>query len=123
MVALSHKAKQYGWFALKVFILSVAFIYIYRKVVLQDIASWGIMVDAVRTKSFGYLFLFLGITIANWFFEIKKWQTITTVIKKISFAEAAKQSLAALTVSLATPNRIGDYGAKFFILKNNTEKK
>ena len=123
MVALSHKAKQYGWFALKGFILSVAFIYIYRKVVLQDIASWGIMVDAVRTKSFGYLFLFLGITIANWFFEIKKWQTITTVIKKISFAEAAKQSLAALTVSLATPNRIGDYGAKVFYFEKQHRKK
>ncbi|MBW2936949.1 flippase-like domain-containing protein [Aureisphaera sp. CAU 1614] len=123
MVALSHKAKQYGWFALKVFILSVAFIYIYRKIVLQDSASWGIMFDAVKTKSFGYLFLFFGITIANWFFEIKKWQTITSVMKKISFFEASKQSLAALTVSLATPNRIGDYGAKVFYFEKQHRKK
>lgn len=123
MVALSHKAKQYGWFALKVFILSVAFAFIFRKIILQDSSSWGIMLGAIKAKSMGFIFLFLGFTTANWFFEIKKWQTITSVIKKISFSEAAKQSLAALTVSLATPNRIGDYGAKVFYFEIKHRKK
>ena len=52
------------------------------------------------------------LTFFNWFFEILKWQNLVSIIKKISFAEASKQSLAALTASLFTPNRIGDYAAK-----------
>jgi uncharacterized membrane protein YbhN (UPF0104 family) len=123
MVALSHKAKQYGWFALKVFILSVAFVFIYRKILLQDTSSWSIMLSAIKEKSIGFVCLFLGLTAANWFFEIKKWQTITSIIKKNSFSEATKQSLAALTVSLATPNRIGDYGAKVFYFEKQHRKK
>lgn len=123
MVALSHKAKQYGWFALKVFILSIAFIFIYRKILLHDSTTWGVMLDSIKEKSIGFIFLFLGLTVANWLFEIKKWQTITSVVKKISFFEATKQSLAALTVSLATPNRIGDYGAKVFYFEKQYRKK
>jgi len=57
--------------------------------------------------------LFLVIlSIFNWFFEILKWQNLVSFIKNISFFEALKQSLAALTASLFTPNRIGEYGAK-----------
>ncbi|WP_414652537.1 hypothetical protein [Gelidibacter sp.] len=44
--------------------------------------------------------------------EIRKWQTLVSSIFKISFNEAKSQSLGALTASLLTPNRIGDYGAK-----------
>ena len=123
MVALSHKAKQYGWFTLKVFILGVAFLFIYRKIISQEASSWNIILDTVSSKSTAYLLLFLGLTAANWFFEIKKWQTITSFIKKISFFEAARQSLAALTVSLTTPNRIGDYGAKVFYFEKQHRKK
>lgn len=123
MVALSHKAKQYGWFALKVFILSIAFLFIYRRILLHDSSSWVVMLGSVKEKSIGFIFLFLGFTLANWFFEIKKWQTITSVVKKISFLEATKQSLAALTVSLATPNRIGDYGAKVLYFEKQHRKK
>ncbi|MCB0457653.1 MAG: flippase-like domain-containing protein, partial [Flavobacteriaceae bacterium] len=53
----------------------------------------------------------------------KKWQTLTSVIKKISFYEAAQQTLAALTVSLVTPNRIGDYGAKAMYYNTEHRKK
>jgi hypothetical protein len=54
----------------------------------------------------------LFLTILNWFFEILKWKELVSTIKNISFFEATKQSLSALTASLFTPNRIGEYGAK-----------
>jgi hypothetical protein len=54
--------------------------------------------------------------------EILKWKTIITPVGKISFYEAFKQSLAALTTSLATPNRIGDYGAKAYFFQSEKRK-
>ncbi|GAA4294213.1 lysylphosphatidylglycerol synthase domain-containing protein [Aestuariibaculum suncheonense] len=54
----------------------------------------------------------LLLTIFNWFFEILKWQALVKPIKQIRFFETIEQCLGSLTVSLFTPNRIGEYGAK-----------
>jgi len=59
----------------------------------------------------------------NWVFEIVKWKTLVSFIKKISFLEALKQSLGSLTASLFTPNRIGEYGAKAFYFYKTDRKK
>ncbi|MEZ4858403.1 MAG: lysylphosphatidylglycerol synthase domain-containing protein [Flavobacteriaceae bacterium] len=117
-----NKAKQYGWFALKVFILALAFLFIYHKMATQKPLAWKGILDSFQLKNAGYFLLFMGFAIANWFFEIKKWQTMVSVLKKISFSEALTQSLAALTVSLATPFRIGDYGAKAFYFEMQQRK-
>tara|TARA_B100000780_G_scaffold138402_1_gene96801 strand:+ start:158 stop:505 length:348 start_codon:yes stop_codon:yes gene_type:complete len=43
-------------------------------------------------------------------------------VKKNSWLEATKQSLASLTLSLITPNRIGEYGAKALYYTNDKRK-
>ena len=57
------------------------------------------------------LFL-LAMTGLNWLIEILKWQRLAVLVQPTSFGQALKQSLSSLTVSLITPNRIGEYGAK-----------
>jgi hypothetical protein len=54
----------------------------------------------------------LVMTGLNWLLEILKWQRLAVLVQPISFGQAMKQSLSSLTVSLITPNRIGEYGAK-----------
>lgn len=54
----------------------------------------------------------LAMTGLNWLIEISKWQILANRIRRTSFLQALKQSLSSLTVSLITPNRIGEYGAK-----------
>jgi hypothetical protein len=77
--------------------------------------SFDVFVD-VLAKNYSFssntVILLLFLTIFNWFFEILKWQNLTSYVKNISFFEATKQSLAAHTASLFTANRIGEYGAK-----------
>ena len=67
--------------------------------------------------------LLLSMTALNWYTEVSKWQALTSRIMKISFWEALKQSLSSLTVSLVTPNRIGEYGAKamYFARENRAQ--
>jgi hypothetical protein len=62
------------------------------------------------------LFL-LAMTGLNWFIEVLKWQRLATLIQLTTFGQALKQSLSSLTVSLITPNRIGEYGAKALYFK------
>jgi uncharacterized membrane protein YbhN (UPF0104 family) len=68
------------------------------------------------------LILLLLFTDANWLLEILKWKTLATIEKKITFFEAFEQSLASLTASIITPNRIGEYGAKALFFESQKRK-
>lgn len=123
MVALPYKAKQYGWFALKVCILAVAFYFILQKLLVTE----GALVQEVfralsweRGLSVASFFFLAGL---NWYLEILKWKVLASTIKKITFWDALRQSLAALTVSLATPQRLGDYAAKALFYEPHCRKR
>jgi len=76
--------------------------YIFFLEQLETLKAWAPWVAA-------FLFLMTGL---NWLIEIFKWQLLARLIRPTSFGQAVKQSLSSLTVSLMTPNRIGEYGAK-----------
>jgi len=125
MITLSHKSKQYGLIALKVLILSLTFGYIYQKLNSDTSLNFGEFMNTIQVQNshlWVYWSLFLSLAAANWIFEIVKWKTVISGIQKLSFRLAARQSLAALTVSLATPNRIGDYGAKALFYPKEKQK-
>lgn len=69
---------------------------------LENLKTWAPLVV-------GFLLAMTGL---NWVIEILKWQKLARRIQPTSFRQALKQSLSSLTVSLITPNRIGEYGAK-----------
>ncbi|HET8803007.1 MAG TPA: hypothetical protein VFM72_00405, partial [Aequorivita sp.] len=126
MIAISHKAKQYLLVAAKVLVIAVTLGYIFYKISYNPSLNFAEFIDTLfaRASVSGYLFLlFSFLAAANWFFEILKWQTLVSVIEKINFSTALKQSLASLTVSLATPNRIGEYGAKALFFTTSKRKK
>ncbi len=75
-----------------------------------------------NSTTFLNLIFFLLLATINWFFEILKWKTIASHIQEISFLTAMKQSLTSLTVSLTTPNRIGEYGAKAYFFARDKRK-
>jgi len=112
---LSYKTKQIFFVLIKLSIVIGAFYYIYDKLTsnellkFDDFSHFLIKNDAFSTKNIVFL---LFLTIFNWFFEILKWQYLVNSVKKISFINSLKQSLASLTASLITPNRIGDYAVK-----------
>ncbi len=126
MIAIPHKTKQYLLVAAKVLVIAVTFGYIFYKISYNPSLRFADFKGTISAKASvsGYLFfLFLILATANWFFEILKWQSLVSVIEKIDFKTATKQSLASLTVSLATPNRIGEYGAKALFFPTSKRKK
>ena len=73
---------------------------------------WLERIEVLGPYGVSFMFFLVLFTLINWLFEILKWKSLINSISKISFIQAAKQSLASLTASLLTPNRIGEYGAK-----------
>jgi len=120
----SNKSKQYLLLALKVIILAVTFGYIYVKLTQDTSLAFNDFIENLSfdKRSVLFLILFIILTVGNWFFEILKWQTVTSTVAPISFKTALQQSLSALTVSLATPNRIGEYGAKIMYFAPDKRK-
>ncbi len=59
----------------------------------------------------------------NWLLEIKKWQYLASKTETINFYKAGFQSFISFSVSLLTPNRIGEYGAKVLFFETGKRKK
>ena len=124
--ALSYKTKQFFFLIIKLSIVAGASYFIYNKLANNESLDFVGFIQFLKendTFSLKNVCFLVLLTIFNWFFEILKWQHLVSFIKKISFYIALKQSLAAHTAALFTPNRIGDYGAKAIYYPKNSRKR
>jgi hypothetical protein len=125
-VSLSHKTKQFFWLILKIAIVFTCGFFIYWKLakneslVFSDFLSFCTKNNLFSAKNILFLSVF---SFFNWFFEIKKWQLLVNSYDKINIITATHQCLASLTVSLFTPNRLGEYVAKAMYFKKIDRKK
>ncbi len=123
---LTYKTKQFFVLLIKLSIIIGAGYFIYFKLVKTPTLSFPVFLNFIsKNNVFSYknLFLLISLTVCNWYFEILKWKHLITSIKPTSFKQATAQSLGALTASLFTPNRIGEYGAKALYFKPPFRKK
>ncbi len=123
MLALSHKSKQYGLIALKVLVLAATLIYIYLKLTGNDSISFSAFLESVPTDNLNWILLFLFMAAVNWFFEILKWKSLTSIITNLSLSEAIRQCLSALFAGIITPFKVGEYGAKSMYFPKSQRKK
>lgn len=124
MITISHKAKQFGVFTIKLLIVIGAFYFIYDQLVSNDKLDWSKFQTLVveKTSVFGILFI-LSFSVANRYLEILKWQNLVSFIKPITVCESTKQVLGALTAGIFTPNGLGEYAGKaLFFEKIKTKK-
>ena len=123
---MHYKTKQFFFFLIKLSIVVGAFYFIYNKTIHNEQISFKIFISKLENSIFNNpktILILLLFTFFNWFFEILKWKSLISFIKKTSFYEAFQQSLGSLTASLFTPNRIGEYGAKAIYYKKGNRKK
>ena len=125
MYSLPYKTKQFFLVLIKLSIVIGCFYFIYQRLTDNAEISFNVFIEyLIKNDIFTLktvLFL-LFLSISNWFFEILKWHLLVRTIKKISIKNALEQSLGALTASLFTPNRIGEYGAKAIYYNGNFRK-
>ena len=126
MYSLPYKTKQFFFVLIKLSIVVGAFYFIYQKLAnnnalsFSDFYSFLLKNNVFSLKNILFL---LFLSAFNWFFEILKWKILVSSIKKISLKHALKQSLGALTASIITPNRIGEYGAKAIYYTSKLRKR
>lgn len=102
-------------FLIKVVIIAGAYYVISDKLLNNDHFShflWSERIESLGSTGLSFLIFLLLLSFVNWVLEVKKWHSLVATIKSVSLKTSAEQSLASLTASLITPNRIGEYGAK-----------
>lgn len=126
MRRLPHKTKQFFFVLIKLSIVVSAFYFIYDKLTHNSALKFSDFIGFISTKgvfSAKNIILLTFLSGLNWFFEILKWKVLASSVDKINLKQATEQSLGALTASLFTPNRIGEYGAKALYFPSGKRKK
>ena len=65
----------------------------------------------------------IALVFINWGFEAKKWQVLLKTIQRITLFTAYKSVLSGVTLSLNTPNRIGEYGGRILYVQEGSSIK
>ncbi|MBZ9777373.1 flippase-like domain-containing protein [Psychroflexus sp. CAK8W] len=105
-----HKTKQFWSLAVKLLVVSLSFIVIFRAVYEVDNSQWQLIYDFSKFSSLLWVGFFLSLL--NWSLEGLKWRTLLSDFKVIKFSIAFSETLRAHAVSIITPNKIGEFGAK-----------
>jgi hypothetical protein len=123
---LPYKTNQFFFVLLKISLVVAAFYFIYHKLTTNnqlDFEVFSSFLSKNKIFSLKNIVLLIILSIFNWLLEILKWKELVSVFKNISFKDSLQQCLGSLTVSLFTPNRIGEYGAKALFYNSEFRKK
>jgi hypothetical protein len=69
------------------------------------------------------LWLVLFLLFVNWGLEARKWQILMGHIQPFSFFRAYKSVLSGCSVTMLTPNRIGEYGGRILYVEEGNRIK
>ena len=106
---------------IKLAIIAVSFWFIYKQIFVKE-QNVGIrrgLFDFINLPV-DYRLLAIAILLMplNWSLEAIKWKILIQRLEKISFFKSLKAIFSGVTVSVFTPNRIGEYGGRVFHLVN-----
>jgi hypothetical protein len=78
-------------------------------------------IDLIKQAPFGLqawkFWMVIALVFVNWGFEAKKWQVLLRTIQPVKFFTSYKSVLCGITLSLNTPNRIGEYGGRILFVE------
>lgn len=122
MINLST-SKRYGIWLLKLVVFLILLFLIYQQIGKQEEIDfiWTAFQQAFSWKNNVWLGLaILGMGI-QWSIEAWKWKYLIHKIEVLSFKNSLKAILCGITLSLFTPNRVGEFGGRILILQKTSK--
>lgn len=117
---LSAKVKKSLNIGLRIVVALLAFWFIYRQVFLSgDFTDFSQgFSDKLTSPGFRLMIaLVLILMPINWGIEAIKWQLLINHVEPVSYFNAFRSVLTGISMSLFTPNRIGEFFGRVFTLK------
>ena len=104
----------------QILFVAVSLWFIYRQVFAQEHFKEFAQRFGSQMQEPGFRRLLIAVILLmplNWGIETSKWRLLIAYIEKISFLQAFKSVLTGITMSLFTPNRVGEFFGRAFTLK------
>jgi hypothetical protein len=98
---------------IKIVVASGAFLFIAFKIADQIKKGQLFKLEDIQPVYLAFVFILL---FANWFIESLKWKYLVKPFQSISIEKSIHSVLIGLTVSLFTPNRIGEFAGRIINL-------
>lgn len=97
--------------------LSIA---IYKQIMQQPHVqtSWQAIVASFTGPQAWKFGAVIGLMLANWGIEARKWQLLVHHVQQLSIGEAFKAIFSGQALALNTPNRVGEYAGRIIYLKD-----
>jgi hypothetical protein len=105
--------------ATRLVITMLALTYIFYRIVKIPAGQADIFFETVLYNK-GVLYILTGLIllmVINWGIESVKWKLLISQTEEISIGQAYQAVLGGLAVSIFTPNRVGEFIGRVFILK------
>lgn len=95
---------------------------LYRQIMGQpDLPErWMEIRQSWQQGAFWLVFLLMFV---NWGIEARKWQLLVSPLEKLSFYTSFKSVLAGCSITMLTPNRIGEYGGRIIYVQEHNRLK
>ena len=106
-------------FLLKITIVGFALYFLYHQLTnKQAIEGFDIvLIKQTIAENQPLLVLIFLMMFLNWLIEAIKWKFLIAKIEKVSILTSLRAVFSGITVSVFTPNRIGEYGGRVFCLE------
>lgn len=117
---LNNKYVKFIGFTVKIACVAGAFWFIYRQIFYHkqgdDIKELFLQTFRI-TNDYGLLFLIFLLMFFNWSVEAIKWKYLIKKIEKISFFTGIEAVFSGITLSVFTPNRVGEFAGRIFFVE------
>ena len=81
---------------------------------------WQQIINSWRQPKFWLVVLLMPV---NWGIESRKWQVLVQHVQRFSFFSALKSVLSGCSITILTPNRVGEYGGRILNLEKGNRIK
>ena len=97
--------------------ISFVYVFLFFELSKNHQNIWKDVSDSSSNFNLNILWIVLLLMPINWLIESIKWQFLIKKIERVKTWSAFQAVLAGTAISIFTPNRIGDYLGRIFILK------
>ncbi len=106
-------------FILKIFLVIAVILTIYFQVFAKDNISelFTEFKGNFTTKNSVWILVAVVLMPVNWILETLKWQVLIRRVEKVPFWKAFRGVFLGVSLSVFTPNRVGEYGGRILVVK------
>jgi hypothetical protein len=119
MLSSSYKTKHFLFQTVKLLLVFVAIAFLYKQLVQAN----GFFKFSYQTFPLGILITAFLFSCLNWAVEFLKWKCLMAKVRPISTYQAIRQSLIAFSLTVFTPNKLGEYGIRPLFFENKLRKR